>query len=114
MKLTSVLVLAAFLGNGQAVQLRNTSRARQLSLAECEAAQKTTGQVLAGCENFLQIKSTADPTKPVQNMAQNMPKAPAAAAQATMAKAPVNAAAQKPVPTAQAMPTQGQALAATK
>jgi len=96
MRVTSVLVLAAFLGSGQAIQLKNTSRASQISLAECEAAHKTTGQVLAGCENFIQVKSSAAPQQIMSqnNQAPAMPKAPATAAQ-------------KPMPTAQAVPAQG-------
>lgn len=102
MKLTSVLVLATLFGSAESLQLRNKagSRARQLTLAECEHAHKTTGQILAGCENFLQMKTTVAP--PQQNMAQNKQAPPAA-------PKPMAAAATSAQP-----PMQGQALAATK
>jgi len=71
MKFTSVLVLVALLGNASSVQLRSgaTGKARQITMAECEAAQKSSGQVLAGCENFVQLKAKVDPMAPQQNMA---------------------------------------------
>lgn len=85
MKVSSVLVLAIFLGKTEAIQLRN--QAAQLTLAECEAAKASTGQVLAGCEAFFQKNDNiAQPAQaaqaPVTPVAPVAPAAPAFAQQA--------------------------------